>query len=371
MFGARVHYSLALCMLLNVVQIWCGIPRCHAQTPRGVQEQRQFATESFKRPYGPRAPWNVPIAGLRRHPESDHYAQLLWQERLWEEAAERHDHLSFKLSFEEFTYPVYDVRDATGQFPVECSATCNMDGENMPWNPDWQPASGSDAQVIVLDYQAGREWNLYQARFEGGTIRATRCNLVQGGLTAGEGNQPANFWLKENGFIPSRGIGIQYLAMLARPEEIAEGKIRHALSMPIRNVSGQAYVSPATKLEHPGRGAGIPEGMRFAIEVTDDEIETWISSLPAVLDKKTRQSAKVIARTLRDYGWFITDTSGRAHLQFEDRRSAGAEWDALGLGRIPDPPPQWLSKKRYPDNLLDGLVTEERIYALAPADAVE
>jgi hypothetical protein len=154
--------------------------------------------------------------------------------------------------------------------------------------------------------------------------------------------------------------------MLVRPEEIMEGRIMHALSMPIRNVSGKSYVPPATKLEHPDRGPGIPEGMRFALDATDEQIEEWISSLPKHLGVQTRRSARIIARALRDYGWFITDTSGRAHFQFEDRRSADVQWRELGLGRNPDPPPQWLSEKRFPDNLLDGLITEERIYALAP-----
>jgi hypothetical protein len=225
------------------------------------------------------------------------------------------------------------------------------------------PADGTDAQVIVLDTLLGYEWNLWQVSFDGSTIHATNGNLVQAGEEKGDGGSPGNYWVKESGFIPSRGCGIQYFAMLVVPEEIEQGEIRHALSMPIRNTDGEFYVPPATKLENPDHpSGGIPEGMRFALDVSDAEIEAWVASFPASLPESTRQSARVIARALRDYGWFITDSSGGADLQFEDYHTAGAEWRELGLGE------SILDWKEYPRDLLDGLLTRERIYALVPSD---
>jgi hypothetical protein len=98
--------------------------------------------------------------------------------------------------------------------------------------------------------------------------------------------------------------------MLVRPEEIMQGEIRHALSMPIRNTDGKLSVAPATKIEHPSHpGDQIPEGMRFALKLTDEQIDEWTASLPKHLPEVTRYSARVIATALRDYGWFITDTS--------------------------------------------------------------
>lgn len=306
----------------------------------------RFAPETYSRPYGPRAPWNVPVKELPQHPQSDLYAGRLWEKAPASRAG------NFNLTFGGYTYPVYSANDALGEFPVQTQWRTPLNGKTIPWNPAWKAAAGSDAQVIVLDPATGREWNLWQVSFDGRTVRATNGNLVAG-----------DYRTKEDGFVPSRGAGIPYLAMLVRPEEIMQGEIRHALSMPIRNTDGRIFVPPATKLEYPDHPPdGIPEGMRFALRVADEQIEAWIASLPKELPVQTRFSARVIARALRDYGWFITDTSGGAHLQFEDRISAGEKWEALGLDH------REIRGKEYPRDLLDGLLTRERIYAIVPSD---
>lgn len=298
---------------------------------------------AYERPYGAGAPWNVPVARLERHPESKSLAEMLWN------GAPAARPGNFNLSFEEYTYPVYEAAEATGWYPVKTDWNSNIDGTEIPWNDEWKAASGTDSQAIVLDPESGREWNLWQVSFDGETVQARNGSLIKGDYRTYEGGNQ-----------PSRGSGIQYLAMLVRPEEIAQGRIRHALSMPIRNTDGSRFVPPATKLEHPGRPPGIPTGTRFALDVTDAEIDEWLASLPPELPEQTRNSARIIAEALRDYGWFITDSSGGAHFQFEDRASAGSQWDALGLGLIDV---EW---KSYPTDLLDGLLSADRIYAVLP-----
>ncbi len=312
-----------------------------------------------ERPYGPAAPWNVPVTGLPLHPKSEHYCDLLWNGA----TADRPG--NFNLTFDDYTYPVYEVAAATGEFPVRTKWRTNLDGKTMPWNPEWKPPPGSDAQIIVLDPATGREWNLWQVRFDGKTIQATNGNLVQRSEDAGDGEEPGDYRTKENGFRPSRGIGIQYLAMLVRPHEIREGVIRHALSMPIKNPDGTVFVPPATKLEnYQDRGLpGIPDGLRFSLAVTNSEIDAWIAGLPANLPDETRRAARIIAVALRDYGWFITDTSGAAHFQFEARVTAARDWAELGLG-----PLGTIRWKDYPRDLLDGLITRERLRAHVPSN---
>jgi len=299
--------------------------------------------EGWPRPYGPKAAWNVAVAGLPRHPQSE-----LYRDRLWFDAPSGRPG-NFNLNFWAYTYPVYFAQDATTECLVQ-SRWGNLNGKRMPWNPDWQPAPGTDAQVILLDPETGREWNAWQVEYGDGVIHASNANLVDG-----------DYRTKEDGFAPSRGIGVQYLAMLVRPEELMQGEVRHALSMPIRNTDGTFYVPPATKLEHPGRPEGIPEGMRFALDVTDEEIEAWLASLPPEVEKMKTYGG-IIARALRDYGWFITDTSGGAHLQHEAWVSAGPKWSQLGMDTVR------VGDKQYPHDLLDGLMQRERIYSLVPSD---
>jgi hypothetical protein len=299
----------------------------------------------YRRPYGPEAPWNVPVKGLPLHEESDKYSRLVYEDA----PAARPG--NFNLNFGEYTYPVYYAGDAAGEYPVEIKWKTPLDGTRMPWNPDWRANRGTDGQVIILDPESGREWNLWQVTFDGKTIRATNGNLV-----------PGNYWTKEDGFKGSRGIGIQYLAMLVTPEEIAQGEIPHALSMPIRNTSGEFFVPPATKLEHPDRPPGIPEGMRFAVRVNDEEFQAWLDSLPPELPAPLKRLARIVGTALREYGWFITDTSGGAHLQFEAPESARERWKALGITKVE------IGGKEYPRDLTDGLLTRERIVAIVPSD---
>ncbi len=304
------------------------------------------APGEYVRPYGPRAPWNVPVAELPRHPESDHYADLLWRTGCGARPG------NFNLNFTWYTYPVYYVQDATGEYPTAIrNEWNNLYGKTIPWNPEWQPAPGADAQVIILDPETGREWNLWQVEFRDGVVHATNGNLVDG-----------DYRTKEDGFPPSRGIGIQYLAMLVRPEEVAQGEIPHALSMPVSNTCGITHLPPATKQEHSHGRPGIPEGMRFALDISEQDIEDWIASLPEGVPGPMREYARIVAHALRDYGWFITDTSGAAHLQHEAWVSAGPRWAELGLE------PLEIGGKEYPRDLLDGLMAPERIYALVPSD---
>lgn len=343
---------------------------------------------NYVRPFGDKAPWNRPVKDalgnqlISTHSNSDTLRSLHWNYSPNREAG----NFNLNAGYTGFTYPVYDVSTATGTYPVmTTSGYGNMNGQTMPWNPAWQPADDSDGQVIVIDPANGYEWDLWRVQFDNNTntITAQNANLVlssKDNISVGIDPYPyfGNYSIKENGFIPSRGAGIQYLAMLVGPEEIRQGVIRHALSMPIKNTSYEQFVAPATKLEHEGEGQDngtqIPEGTRFALNVTDQEIDNWLNALPSDLPNRaeTVKSARIIAKAMRDYGWFITDTSGGAHIQLEDYHSAGDDWVNLGLGyrNVSGGIEMYTASngKTYPQDLLDGLMTESRIYALVSSD---
>lgn len=306
---------------------------------------RAAAAGGVDRPYGERAPWNVPVDGLARHPQSDELVR-----RFWQDGSDRPGNIN--LAFDDYTFPVYDAREATGWFPVRIEWGGNLDRREMPWNPAWQPAPGDDAQVIVLDPDYGIEWNLWQVSFDGKWVSATNGTRI-----------PGDYRSRELGYKPSRGAGIPYLAMLVRPHEIAAGRIAHALCMSLKNTDGDRFFPPATKVEHPGRVKnGVPEGTRFVLAITDAELDGWLASLPEQLSPAGRDAARTIANALREYGWFITDTSGAAQIQFEARISAGSAWDELGLADNSE------GAADLPRDLLDGLLSPERIYAIVPSD---
>ena len=300
---------------------------------------------AYVRPFGENAPWNVPVAELKRHPNSRELVR-----RLWFEGSDRPG--NFNLSFDAYTYPVYEAADASGLFEVRTARKKPLNGHKIPWNPTWKPAPGTDAQAIIIDQKTGAEWDLFQVVFDGKFIHARNASRI-----------PGDYRKREVGFVPSRGAGIPYLAMLVRGQEVLEGEIRHALTLTARNTDGVLFVPPATKLEWPGsRRDGIPEGTRYALDISDAEIEQWIRNLPNELPKEAKRSARTIARALRDYGCFVVDSSGVTKMQFESRLTAGAIWDQVGLARMQ------IGWKAYPRDLLDGLFTPDRLYAIVPSD---
>ena len=68
--------------------------------------------------------------------------------------------------------------------------------------------------------------------------------------------------------------------------------------MPVNGIDRTFYIPPATNTDGGlfGIDNGIPAGMRFALRVSDAEIEAWIANLPGALGHSTRKSAGTIAR---------------------------------------------------------------------------
>ena len=261
----------------------------------------------YTRPFGPNAPWNIRVAGLPVDEDSDHLAELLWNDS----SPDRADR-NFNINNTSYTYPVYEISDDTPFYEVvDRNGWGNLGGTKIPFDPSWKAAPGSDGQIIILDPETGREWDLWQASFNGSKVVISNGNLIKG-----EGGSDSYFE-REVGFFGSRGVGIPYLAMLVRPEEVAAGKIEHALSMPIQSTSGTAYVAPGVKIEFPDHPAGIPEGTRYALDVSYADIDQHLASLPSSVSDVTKASLRTIMVAMKDYGWFITDTAGGTHLQLE------------------------------------------------------
>ena len=68
------------------------------------------------RPFGPGAPWNIPVAGLPVHPESGSYSALLWNDSPADRAG------NFNLSFDGYTYPVYELTGSEAEVTVEINS---------------------------------------------------------------------------------------------------------------------------------------------------------------------------------------------------------------------------------------------------------
>ncbi|HUQ68646.1 MAG TPA: hypothetical protein VM165_03925 [Planctomycetaceae bacterium] len=312
---------------------------------RGAAGQDAAAIAEYQRPFGPRAPWNLPVADLPPHELGTGLVTRLFRDA----GGDRNQ--SFAITTDSHTYAVHDAKTATGPTAIKSYWPSNLVGK-IPWNPLWKSPSGTDGGVIVLDAELGLEWDLSKAEYRNQLIKADAANLVTG-----------DYRTREDGFLPSRGSGLPYLAMLVRPEEVELGKIEHALSMTIANVSTTEFAPPASKAAFTrGLRLGVPAGTRFSLRYTDEEIDKWLSKLPKKLSDRTRETARIIAVALRDYGWFITDSSPGNLLQFESNVTAEKKWAKLGFDTVK------VLKDEYPRDLVNGLFTADRVVAYAPSD---
>jgi hypothetical protein len=315
----------------------------------------------------------------------------------------------------DFAVPVYSAADATTTMRVR--QRDNWKGgftlgpeDRIPWNPGWRPAGGSDAKMVIIDPETGRHWSLWGlvAVDEHGRYNDSQClshllgigydrrtDLCAGGatLTVDSSGAPVDYRTYTGNDPQARGVGIQELAMLVLPEEVESGAIRHALSMVTYNTLGGPVcgpevvdtsspefgvtcanaVAPAGQLESLTGGAfcgpdaqrgddddtrrtrAVPEGMRFALHVTDAEIDAWLDQRG--YEGELRRTARIFAVALRDYGWMITGTtcfSAELLAAGATNPATAKQWRDLGIADT--------GKK-----LLSGLFTRERIVAIAPA----
>lgn len=178
-----------------------------------------------------------------------------------------------------------------------------------------------DGHVSVADPQTGKVFNLWRANFASATKSASYGAMVD---LAGDGRET-------NG--SSTGAGLARLAGVIRVEEMAAGRIPHALFFSTNRALGpngsQNFRYPATKTDgnklpasYPGE-ALIPEGARIQL---DPSINVDALSIPA--------GAKIIAKALQEFGAYCGDNGG-ARMGFiaehEVGTSPGPTYRSLGL----------------------------------------
>ena len=368
----------------------------------------------YARPYGPDAPWNVPVCDLAAWSESATYGERFWRYAYpggdpMNPDANRGKHgVDFGLASDpnqDFAPPVYDIADATTTRRVRLRGDYGITNlgpdETIPWNPAWRAMGGSDAVAILLDPATGREWDLWgivqtdafgiyndsECWFAPGYNPATDLCVGSAFLVRRPDDATPIDYRTYTGNFPSRGVRIQFYSMVVTPEEVAAGEIRHALMMGAANTMfGPACttaeldtpaagttcgyaVAPAGGLEWQGpctscppsplsdlerRSRSIPEGMRLALHVSDTEIDAWLDERGYAEPK--RGTARAFAVALRDYGWFITDTAGTAAFAVSGSANPDTEaaWRALGI-------------EGDGFDLLFGLFTKERVWVVEPA----
>ncbi len=287
----------------------------------------------------------------------------------------------------DYGIPIYDTSEATHRLPIRRKNSEVWPGifnvspaDTVGWNPSrWRPSLGNDAYMIVRDPATGHEWGFWNVSWWNHQTEVNNsrwCDPIVGGtwenlapplghgfdsgsmLCAAsafrvedpEGN-PVDTRTWRGNFPGASGGGWSLGQLVVTPEQVASGTIRHALHFysgntmkgrecapSERHLIGESCagaVAPAGQLEsHVPTSQPlthqVPEGTRFSIDVTDAEIEAWLVSRG--YRGRQKETARTVAVALRDYGWFLGDSSPNAAFWvFDSSPTARDGWRELGV----------------------------------------
>jgi hypothetical protein len=332
------------------------------------------------RPYGIDADWNQPISRILSrgsHINETYFRDVLWQGSQGNTGSNAGRPLGTNyVNFfdRSYTYPVYLSREATTTALVQAGAG-NWNGQRVPWNPSWTIPGGTDQQIIILDESTGVEYNAWQVSYSPSLNRLTASRFSRVTANFDETGGPGDYRTKTDGFRPSRGCGVQYLAMLITPEEIEQGKIYHAVSCVMGRSGHKFFTRPAYKGERFAgneHDQGIPQGTRFYFDVSDQEITNYVNSWPSAVPSTTRNTMRIVFQAMRDYGCIASDQGGGNHIQFQ--HDASTDWSQYGLtftGNNTDDGNLVVNGRAYPRDAIDNYISDKsRIKFLNPPDGI-
>ena len=157
------------------------------------------------------------------------------------------------------------------------------------------PEAVCDRHLAIVDQQRALEWGCYNMRMGSGGWIADLCATADLAGTGVRPPAPAQPWQAAHG---ARACGFPLIAGLIRTEEIAAGRIDHALVVAYPHIRAGAFTPPASTPSVTGVPApnGIPCGGRIQFDPTIDVTTLGLS-----------RSGQIIVRALQEYGAYVGD----------------------------------------------------------------
>jgi hypothetical protein len=308
------RWSLAACAVALMASCPAGAFAAQGYNGYGVNA---WPNGSW-RPFAATSPWNRSAWGSAIHPRSAQYVQkiLSWQ-------TPNKIIAGTSGSTRDYSHPIYWAQPTDPVYTLQALQTKGpIDGMRIRVPAAAKPAGGSDGHMAIVQPD-GWSYDLWQARPRpsgGGVLQFSigGRSRVDGTGTDGRATA-ANFPL---------------LAGIIRAQELAAGRIDHALFIVLRCTSGttdfgygtrpapsssqSAYVYPASHGGSRCDDAAPPMGARIQLYMTQAQIDAL--ALPTW--KKT------ILKALAAYGGYVGDTGGSGFgLQLE----SGATYTSFGV----------------------------------------
>jgi hypothetical protein len=276
------------------------------------------------RPFSSRSPWNTPVTG---QPVDARSAQWITgaQTRLGVEErgdttrierVRRNDGLFINTT--KWTTPIVDetngvrTRVVCRQLIAYCGDGQNVSSLLIP--SDQSPLPQYDGWFTVLNRAQGVAYDLWRARRAPGTDVISYQFMRKWDLN-GPGFQEPNS-------VSARGSGLPLFAGEILPEEIASGRIDHALAISVPGPAQRRYVQPASATDGVGDQGSIPEGAHIRLKAN---VQLHLKVCPAqtaaqkrnntpppqncIQSRTSVRAARAIYNALRTYGAIVVDRS--------------------------------------------------------------
>ena len=216
--------------------------------------------------------------------------------------------------------PVAYAQPATRSYEVACRTySCAAPVvERIPRAA--RPSRGDDGHLVVLGPD-GVELDLWRARYdEGADAWSAGSRFVTD--TAG----PGQLCRPPERCNASVTAGFAQLAGVVRPEEVAAGRIEHALALSVPDTLAGSWACPATHSDATRTTPGaVPIGAHVQL---DPALDVAAQDWPAW--------TKVLAVALQEYGGYVTDTGGHLVVRGEAVQNRG--YDAWARAATPVSP---------------------------------
>lgn len=276
-----------------------GYERAQVRTPaRSGSVDPLYPQSSF---------WNQPIpAGAATHPDSD----LIVTKALVEHGSRANfantDSWGIAATFANPVSREYDVACTR----YDCGTQVRF---RIPAHAT--PTTGSDHHLAVFDPSGDRELDMWLAAKTDGWAAGSRFTFPM------SASGPCAVGQRCNGAVAA---GFSLMGGVIRPEEIAQGRIDHALVFTTPVTKAGVIACPAShtdgKFSDPG---AMPEGARIQL---DPDFDVAGTSWPAW--KKT------VARALQRYGAYLGDTGGTIAIRGEADLNRG--YNAWAMAGAPE-----------------------------------
>lgn len=292
------------------------------------------------RPFSDNSPWNTPIPKQAElDPRSAEFAaQLADSCPKWPFMSLNKDGYSIPVQFVDASKT--PLRKVLG-LPGREEHRDQRSRQPAPIPDDARPSVGSDAHLCVVDVQRGLCWDYWSvmrldhrefavapwdwSETSWGVGSAYVIDLRGSGVRPPAGTTPV--WQES---FCARASGFPLIAGLIRPEELAAGRIDHALILAYPRPRSRWFVPPASAYQG---DAGEANGLLWATENVGLPMGARVQYDPTIQVDQLPVSvhAKTILRALQIYGAYIGDCSGAISICGDESARAKALWDELGV----------------------------------------